>query len=307
MTIAFISHPDCLRHEMGPHHAEQPARLSAIHDRLLASGLEVALRHHEAPLATREQLERVHDTEYLDEIHGSAPAQGLVWLDGGDTALGPYSLSAALRAAGAAVLGVDLVLSGQASSAFCCVRPPGHHAERHRAMGFCIFNNVAVGAAHALARHGLQRLAIVDFDVHHGNGTEDIFRNEPRVLFCSLFQHPFYPHSGYDTVSDHIVNVTLSKGSDGAVLREAVGERWLPALRRFRPELILISAGFDGHAEDNMAFLRLREADYAWLTQEIKAVAEVSARGRIVSTLEGGYDLSALGRSVAVHLDVLLG
>jgi acetoin utilization deacetylase AcuC-like enzyme len=307
MTIAFISHPDCRLHEMGPHHAEQPARLSAIDDRLIASGLELVLRYHEAPLVTREQLGRVHDAGYLDEVYAAVPTDGLVWLDGGDTALGPHSLRAARRAAGAAVLGVDLVLGGQAGSAFCCVRPPGHHAERHRAMGFCIFNNVAVGAAHALEQHGLKRVAIVDFDVHHGNGTEDIFKDDPRVLFCSSFQHPFYPHSGYDTVSDHIVNVTLSKGSDGTVLREAVTERWLPALRQFRPELILVSAGFYGHAEDNMAYLRLREADYVWLTQQIKEVAEASAGGRIVSTLEGGYDLSALGRSVAAHLDALLG
>lgn len=290
---------------MGAHHPECPARLAAINDRLISARLDGFLRHYEAPLATRAQLARVHERRYIDWIESQVPQDGLVWLDG-DTAMNPYSVRAALRAAGAAVKGVDLVMAGEASAAFCCVRPPGHHAERQRAMGFCIFNNIAVGAAHALAEHGVQRLAIVDFDVHHGNGTEDIFRDEPRVLFCSSFQHPFYPGTGADTVSDHIINIPLSAGAGGLEFREAVRTRWLKRLDAFRPELVLFSAGFDGHAEDDMAMLNLVEADYAWITHEVRRIAVAHARGRIVSVLEGGYALSALGRSVAIHLQALI-
>jgi acetoin utilization deacetylase AcuC-like enzyme len=306
MTVAFISHPDCQKHEMGAHHPEQPARLGAITDRLIASRLDLLLRHYDAPPATRAQLLRVHDVAYVEWILAHAPSEGLLWLDG-DTAMNPYSLRAALAAGGAAVLGVDLVMSGESGAAFCNVRPPGHHAERARAMGFCIFNNVAIGAAHALAEHGLERVAIVDFDVHHGNGTEDIFRDDPRVLFCSSFQHPFYPGSGADTVSDHIVNIPLPAGTGGDTFRAAVEARWLPALDNFRPQIILVSAGFDAHAEDDMAMLNLVEADYVWITAHIKRLADAHAGGRIVSLLEGGYNLSALGRSVAVHIDALLG
>ncbi len=305
--LAFISHPDCRLHEMGAYHPEQPARLGAIQDRLIASGLNMILRHYDAPLATREQLLRVHDADYVDSVMAQAPKEGTVWLDGGDTAMNPQSLDAALRAAGAVVQGVDLVMSGEAGPVFCGVRPPGHHAERRRAMGFCIFNNVAVGAAHALAEHGLRRIAIVDFDVHHGNGTEDIFRDEPKVLFCSSFQYPFYPQMGADTVSDHIINVPLPSGTSGMQFRQAVEICWLKALDDLRPQMILISAGFDAHAEDDMAHLMLREADYAWVTEQLTTIADRHAQGRIVSTLEGGYNLSALGRSVAAHIDALLG
>ena len=219
--------------------------------------------------------------------------------------MNPHTLTAALHAAGAAMLGVDLVLTGDELSVFCSVRPPGHHAERARAMGFCIFNNVAVGAQHALSAWGLERVAIVDFDVHHGNGTEDIFRDEPRVLFCSTFQYPFYPHTGADTVSDHIINVPLPAGTSGEAFRQAISSRWLPELHRFKPELVLISAGFDAHAEDDMAHMGLREPDYQWVTKQIKEIADNYANGRIVSCLEGGYALSALGRSVAVHINAL--
>jgi len=305
MTIAFISHPDCARHEMGPAHPEAPSRLTAVTDRLVAAGLEMLLRHYEAPLATREQLLRVHDPAYVDEIWRRSPEEGLAWLDP-DTAMNPFTLQAALRAAGAVVLGVDLVVGSEQTCAFCNVRPPGHHATRSMSMGFCVFNNVAVGAAHALAAHGLDRVAIVDFDVHHGNGTEDIFRTEPRVLFCSTFQHPYYPYSGADTESDHIINVPLPAGCKGPEFRRAVEERWLPALDAFRPELILVSAGFDAHAEDDLAQLLLKEADYTWITAEIKRVAAQWAQGRIVSTLEGGYNLSALGRSASAHISALL-
>lgn len=306
MAIAFISHPDCHLHEMGPGHPECPQRLAAIEDQLLASRMDLALHRHEAPLASREELCRVHAPAYVDLIIRSAPEEGYVRLDP-DTLMNPHSLAAARRAAGAVILGVDLVMEGKVRQAFCSVRPPGHHAERSRAMGFCIFNNVAAGAAHALHRHGLERLAIVDFDVHHGNGTEDIFAAEPRVLFCSSFQHPFYPHSGADTDRGHMAPIPLPAGTGGAAFRAAVEAHWLPRLEAFAPQLILVSAGFDGHREDDMAGLALVEADYHWVTREILAVARRHAEGRIVSTLEGGYALSALGRSVVAHLDALLG
>ncbi|MDX5333258.1 MAG: histone deacetylase family protein [Gammaproteobacteria bacterium] len=305
MLVGLISHPLCLKHEMGAHHPECPQRLTAIEDQLIAQGLNMMLRHYDAPAATREQLERVHAPAYVDEIHARAPAEGLVSLDP-DTLMNPHSLEAALRAAGSAVLGVDLVMQGEIGAAFCNVRPPGHHAERDRAMGFCLFNNVAVGAAHALAAHGLERVAIVDFDVHHGNGTEHIFAAEPRVLFCSTFQHPFYPHTGAETDTPHIVNVPLPAGADGKAFREAVSAHWLPRLEAFAPEFLFISAGFDGHIEDDMAMLALREDDYRWVTQQIQAVARRHAQGRIVSCLEGGYELHALGRSAFAHIDALV-
>lgn len=305
MHVYFISHPACMRHQAPAPHPECPERLGAIEDQLIASGVEPWLYHREAPPATREQLLRVHEAAYLDAVAAAVPPPGRwVALDSGDTYFGEHSLEAAYRAAGAVVMGVDRVLGRDTHTAFCSVRPPGHHAGPGYGMGFCVFNNVAVGAAHALEAHGLSRVAIVDFDVHHGNGTEDIFRDDPRVLFCSSFQHPYYPHSGADTRSEHILNLPMPRGTDGAALRAAVAERWLPALDAFRPELILISAGFDGHLEDDMADFRLVEADYEWLTRELRAIASRHCEGRIVSTLEGGYNLSALGRSVAAHLRV---
>jgi len=306
MTVSIISHPDCALHEMGPQHPESPARLQVIQDQLLISGLDWVLQHHTAPMASREQLCRVHDSEYVEHIFHKSPEEGQAWLDP-DTVMNPHSLSAALRAAGAVVLAVDLVMSGQTKAAFCNVRPPGHHAEHNRAMGFCIFNNIAVGAAHALKAYKLKRVAIVDFDVHHGNGTEDIFRDVPEILLCSTFQHPFYPYSGSDTVSEHILNAPLSAGADGHGFRSAVESMWLPRLEEFQPELILISAGFDAHIEDDMAGLCLVEQDFAWVTREIKTIADKYAQGRIISTLEGGYALPALGRSAAAHVDALLG
>lgn len=306
MQTAYISHPLCLKHDMGAHHPESPARIHAVEDQLIASGLLHYLQHHDAPAATREQLMRVHDSAYIDSIESSVPQQGIVHLDG-DTALNPFSYQAALRAAGAVILGVDLVMAGQVENAFCNVRPPGHHAERARAMGFCIFNNVAVGAAHALLHHGLQRVAIADFDVHHGNGTETIFYGEPRVMLCSTFQHPFYPYIGADSGNEHIINVPLPAGTGGGEFRAAVTQHWLPALERFQPELLLISAGFDAHRDDDMAMLNLTEPDYAWVTGELKNIAGKYARGRIVSALEGGYELHALGRSALAHIKVLSG
>jgi acetoin utilization deacetylase AcuC-like enzyme len=306
MAVAYISHYDCTRHEMGAHHPEQPARLSAISDRLIASGLDMVLHHFDAPEATREQLLRVHDAEYVDQVFAASPADGLTWLDG-DTAMNPHTLKAALRAAGATGFAVDLIMEGKAKQAFCAVRPPGHHAERHRAMGFCFFNNIAVGAAHALERHGLQRVAVVDFDVHHGNGTEHIFADDERVLFCSSFQHPFYPNSGHECDLPNVVNCPLPARADGAAFREAVQQHWLPALEDFKPELVLISAGFDAHAEDDMAHLHLREFDYGWITRQLCKVADDYAEGRVVSSLEGGYSLDALARSVAVHIKAFFG
>lgn len=306
MTIALISHPDCARHITGPHHPERPARLAAIQDQLIASGLDFVLQHHNAPQASREQLCRVHDTDYVEFIYKNSPRHDKILLDP-DTPMTPHTLNAALAAAGAAILGVDLVMGDKADAAFCNVRPPGHHAEHDLAMGFCIFNNVAVGAAHAIEQYHLKRIAIIDFDVHHGNGTEDIFQNKPEVLLCSSFQHPFYPHSGDTASAGNIINVPLAAGSDGKIFRAAIEQHWLPRLEAFQPELILFSAGFDAHAEDEMANLNLREDDFAWVTQEIKKIADKYARGRMVSTLEGGYALSALGRSVVAHINAMLG
>ncbi|MDO8262348.1 MAG: histone deacetylase family protein [Gallionella sp.] len=306
MQTAYITHPLCLKHDMGAHHPESPARIHAIEDQLIASGVLDHLQRHDAPEATREQLLRVHAADYVDLIESSAPQHGMVQLDG-DTAMNPFSYPAALRAAGAVVLGVDLVMAGKVENVFCNIRPPGHHAERARAMGFCIFNNVAVGVAHALAHHGLRRVAIADFDVHHGNGTENIFHNEPRVMLCSTFQHPFYPYAGADSGNDHIINVPMPAGTDGAGFRAAVTQYWLPAMEDFQPELLLISAGFDAHRDDDMAMLKLTEPDYAWVTAELKRIAEKYAHGRIVSVLEGGYELHALGRSALAHIKVLSG
>ena len=301
---AFITHADCLKHDMGSGHPECPQRLAAIEDQLIASGVGPHLARYDAPLATDEQLGRVHPPEYIQAIRDSAPAEGRVHLDP-DTAMNPHSLDACLRAAGAAVLATDLVLRGEARNAFCSVRPPGHHACRSRPMGFCIFNNVAVAARHALHAHGLSRVAIVDFDVHHGNGTEDIFEGDENVLMVSTFQHPFYPYSGTESPAANMVNVPLAAGAGSKQFREAVEGEWMPALEAFEPELVILSAGFDAHGEDDMAMLRLGDLDYRWVTERMKAVAERHADGRIVSVLEGGYALSALARSVVQHLRVL--
>jgi acetoin utilization deacetylase AcuC-like enzyme len=306
VTTAYITHPACLLHDMGSFHPECPDRLRAIGDRLLASGVDGHLLHREAPAATREQLARVHGEDYIDAIEAASPGEGLHYLDP-DTALCPDSLAAARHAAGAPVLGVDLVMRGECRTAFCAVRPPGHHAESRRAMGFCVFNNVAVAAAHAIAAHGLERVAIVDFDVHHGNGTEEIFASDPRVLMVGTFQYPLYPYSGVTPLGPNMHNVPLDPGADGEALRQAVVEHWLPALEAHAPQLILVSAGFDAHHEDPLASLAFTEADFAWVTRELVAVAQRHAAGRIVSSLEGGYALSALGRSAVEHVRVLLG
>jgi acetoin utilization deacetylase AcuC-like enzyme len=303
---AYVTHPDCLKHDMGAYHPEQPARLSAIEDQLIASAVGQHLERYEAPLATDEQLERVHPAEYVRVIREVAPQEGTVHLDP-DTAMNPWTLRAALRAAGAGVLAVDLVIKGEANTAFCAVRPPGHHACRARAMGFCIFNNVAIAARHALEAHGLERVAVVDFDVHHGNGTEDIFEGDERVLMVSTFQHPFYPYSGTDHPAANMVNVPLSAGAGSREFRAAVRDAWLPALEEFRPEILLFSAGFDAHVEDDMAMLRFTDADYGWVTEQLAPIAGRYGEGRMVSLLEGGYALSALGRSAVQHIRVLAG
>lgn len=289
---------------MGADHPESAERLHAINDQLIASGLLDHLIHYDAEQASREQLTRVHTETYVDWIFQQAPAEGLVALDG-DTAMNKYTLSAALHAAGAVAQAVDLVMAGEVENAFCCIRPPGHHAGRNGASGFCIFNNVAVGAAHAISHHHLQRVAILDFDVHHGDGTEDIFHDNPQVMLCSTFRHPFYPYKGAESGNDHIINVPLAAGTKGEAFREAVSTHWLPALERFQPEFLFISAGFDAHYEDDMGGLALRESDYLWITEFVKQVANQYAQGRIVSVLEGGYSLHALGRCVMTHVKSL--
>nr|WP_211233981.1 histone deacetylase family protein [Chitinilyticum litopenaei] len=293
-------------HDMGKGHPECPARLAAIQDRLIAAGLWDYLLHVDASPASREQIERVHAAAYLDELATRSPAVGTVQLDP-DTAINAYTLRAAYHAAGAGIKAVDLVMQGKAQNAFCAIRPPGHHAERAQSMGFCFFNNISIAAHHALACHGLERVAIVDFDVHHGNGTEDICAGDARILMVSIFQHPFYPYSGDVPKGSNMVNVPLPRASTGQQFREVVTERWLPALEAFAPQFIFISAGFDAHLEDDMGSLGLVEADYAWVTRQLMQLAARHASHRIVSMLEGGYDLSALGRSVAEHVRVMTG
>jgi acetoin utilization deacetylase AcuC-like enzyme len=291
---------------MGPHHPECPERLAAIQDHLLVKGLLDYMVPHDAPQATEEQLGRAHNILYIKEILAASPAEGYFALDP-DTHMNPYTVPAALRAAGAAVHATDLVINGDAPTAFCSVRPPGHHAEHAAAMGFCFFNNVAVGARHALDARGLQRVAVIDFDVHHGNGTEDIFRGDERVLMCSIFEKGLYPFNGEQAVGPNMVNVGLPPRSGSEAFRAAVTDHWMPALHAFKPEMLFISAGFDAHREDDMGNLGLVEADYAWVTQQMMAVAREHAQGRVVSCLEGGYVMSPLARSVAAHVKVLIG
>ncbi|MFV0477127.1 MAG: histone deacetylase family protein [Parahaliea sp.] len=305
MTIAYINHPVFMLHEMGQH-PERPERLSAICDRMIAGGLDMALIHEEAPKVNTDLLAAVHCPNYIQSLYDASPAEGYYHIDQ-DTMMNPHSLTAALHAAGAAERAVDMVMSGTVRQAFCAVRPPGHHAERNRAMGFCFFNNVAVGAYHALLNHGLERVAIVDFDVHHGNGTEDIVQGDERILFCSTFQHPFYPHTGIDCDATNVVNAPLPAGAIGSDFQQAVTTHWLPRLSAFAPELILVSAGFDAHKADLMANLNLVDSDYHWITRRICEQADTSAQGRVVSCLEGGYDLHSLARSVETHLKAMLG
>ena len=306
MLAAYITHADCARHEMGAHHPECPERLGAINDHLLVKGLLDYMVPYDAPLATEEQLARAHSSLYVMEIIDSAPTEGYRQIDP-DTSMNPFTAKAALRAAGAAVLATDLVIAGKVPTAFCSVRPPGHHAERAAAMGFCFFNNVAVGIRHALDVHGLERVALIDFDVHHGNGSEDILSGDERVIMCSIFEHGLYPFSGDNPSAANMVNVPLPARSGGDKFREAVTSAWLPALEAFKPQLIYVSAGFDAHRDDDMGNLGLVEADYAWVTQQIMAIAQRHCQGRVISCLEGGYEFGSLARSVAAHVRVLIG
>jgi acetoin utilization deacetylase AcuC-like enzyme len=305
MFVSLISHPDCLLHETGELHPEKPERISAINDQIISAGLEPFLHHYDAPMVTREQLYLAHDKDYVDGLFLRLTDDEPVWLDE-DTVMNKASLTAACRSAGAAVLAVDQIMASETTTAFCNVRPPGHHAEYAKAMGFCLFNNIAVAAHHAMQDYGLERIAVVDFDVHHGNGTESIFSNEPRVLFCSSFQHPFYPDETQLDGPSNMVKVPLEAGSTGEQFREAITAHWLPALHAFKPQMLFISAGFDAHQEDEMAGLALVESDYAWVTEQMRDIADKYAEGRIVSALEGGYDSSALPRSVVAHLKALM-
>ena len=310
MNTALYSPQACRLHAMGPGHPECPERLDAILDHLRATGLDALLAHREAPLAQAEQLARAHSARYvaeMSELMGRCAEAGRAQAVDPDTTVAAHTQEAALRAAGAAVAATDAVLAGEVRNAFCAVRPPGHHATREAAMGFCFFNNVAVAARHALDVHGLERVAVIDFDVHHGNGTEDIVAGDARILMCSFFQHPLYPYSGTEPRGANMVNVPLAPYTRGPAVREAIEREWVPALEAHQPQMIFISAGFDAHREDELGQMGLVEADYAWITRRLVELAERHAQGRIVSCLEGGYHLGALARSVAVHLRELAG
>ncbi len=309
----YFTHPDCRRHEMGPGHPECPERLDAIEDRLLLSGVADALERREAPAASVGDIELAHDRMHVAAIRGlglqlaeQIGAGGPVYAQiDPDTAMNTHTWDASLRAAGATLAAVDAVMAGELENAFCAVRPPGHHACRDRAMGFCFFNNVAIAARYALERHRLQRVAVVDFDVHHGNGTDDILAGDQRVLMVGFFQHPFYPYSGEPPRAANMLNLPVPAYTRGMEIRELIEDAWIPRLEAFRPQMVFISAGFDAHREDELGQLGLTEADYSWITWRIREVARKHARGRIVSALEGGYHLDALGRSVEAHLRAL--
>jgi len=298
---------------MGAGHPECPERLDAIEDRLLITGLGQALDRREAPVASLTDIELAHSRMHVaalrglseslkEEIKAGGPAYAQV---DPDTSMNVSTWDAALRAVGAALAATDAVIAGELANAFCAIRPPGHHASREKAMGFCFFNNVAIAAKYALERHGLKRVAIVDFDVHHGNGTEDIVAGDSRILMVSFYQHPFYPLDHVHSNADNLVNLPVPAYTKGMEIRELIESAWMPRLEDFRPEMIFISAGFDSHREDEMGRLGLVEQDYAWITYRIKDVARRHAKGRIVSVLEGGYALSALARSVEAHIRVL--
>lgn len=289
---------------MGSWHPECPGRLAAIHDHLIAIGISPHLEHFDAPAASDQALARAHDAAYIERLKTSVPQQGY-WPVDPDTSMNPRTWDAALRSAGAVIEATDRVIGKELANAFCAVRPPGHHARKAAAMGFCFLNNVAIGALHALEAHGLERVAVIDFDVHHGNGTEDILANDERVLMASFFQHPFYPYTGADNPAKNMVNVPLPAGTKGDVVRQVVDEVWMPRLRAFRPQAVFISAGFDAHREDDLGQMGLVEADYAFITQRLMDVAGEFGEGRVISSLEGGYNLSALARSVGAHVKTL--
>jgi acetoin utilization deacetylase AcuC-like enzyme len=309
----YFTHRDCWKHDMGAGHPECPARLDAIEDRLLVTGVGDALQRGEAPLATLQQITRAHSVAHMEHLEAlsqrlieDAPAGGPdhAQIDP-DTALTRFTVLAARRAAGAAIAATDAVIAGEIDNAFCAVRPPGHHACRDKAMGFCFYNNVAIAARHALEEHGLERVAIVDFDVHHGNGTEDILSNDPRVLMVGIFQHPFYPYSGTEHPAANMLNLPVPAYTRGMDVRELIEACWMPRLEEFKPQMIFVSAGFDAHRDDDLGQLKLNEQDFGWITSRIVDVARRHSNGRIVSMLEGGYNLDALARSVEEHLRVL--
>jgi acetoin utilization deacetylase AcuC-like enzyme len=306
LSTAYISHPSCHAHDTGQGHPECASRLSAIEDKLLLSGLFDFLGNIDAPEVNQEQLLRAHTAGHLSMIETMMPQEGYERLDP-DTVISPGTLNAAKRAAGAVVEAVDLVMGGKFENAFCCIRPPGHHAEHDRSIGFCIFNNIAVGVKHALEEHGLTRVAVLDFDVHQGNGTEDILIGDDRVLYCSIFQHPFFPYTRLPENSERVVSIPLDASAKSAEFRAAVTDHWLPALERFQPEIVFVSAGFDAHRDDEMSYVSLTDADFRWVSEEIVRVAKASASGRIVSALEGGYELHSLARCAEAHIRVLMG
>jgi acetoin utilization deacetylase AcuC-like enzyme len=312
-VTGYFSHPDCRKHEMGRGHPECPERLDAIDDRLLVTGVKDALDCQIAPLAPLVDIELAHDRmmvagirglghQLLDDINAGGPRYAQI---DPDTLMNVHTWNAALRAAGAALAATDAVVAGDMENAFCAIRPPGHHACHDKAMGFCFFNNIAIAARYALERHGLKRVAVVDFDVHHGNGTEDILKGDNRVLMVGFFQHPFYPFSGTDQPASNMLNLPVPAYTKGMDVRELIETYWIPRLDDFQPEMIFISAGFDAHRDDDLGQMALGEQDYAWITQRIKDVAKRHSQGRIVSSLEGGYNLNALARSVEAHIRVL--
>ena len=309
----YFTHADCWKHEMGAGHPECPERLDAIENRLLVSGVGDALHRREAPEAPIADIELAHGRMYVaalrgltdglrEEIDAGGPSHAQI---DPDTSLNVHTWDAALRAAGAAIAATDAVMAGEMDNAFCSVRPPGHHACKDKAMGFCFFNNVAIAARYALERHGLKRVAIVDFDVHHGNGTEDIVADDQRILMVSFFQHPFYPEGGARSNASNLVNVPVPAYTKGEQVRDLIDAHWLPRLDAYKPEMVFISAGFDAHRADDMGQMGLVEADYAWITQRIMELAQRHAKGRVVSCLEGGYNLDALAFSVESHIRVL--
>lgn len=304
LQTGFFTHRACAEHEMGSWHPESPERLAAIHDHLISTGIAPHLEHFDASPASVAALARAHDIRYIERLQTSVPQQGY-WPVDPDTSMNPHTWNAALRSAGAVIEAADCVLRKELANAFCAVRPPGHHARKAAAMGFCFLNNVAIGARHALEVHGLERVAVVDFDVHHGNGTEEILANDERLLMVSFFQHPFYPYTGTDNPAKNMVNVPLPAGTKGDVVRQVVDEVWLPRLTSFRPQMIFISAGFDAHREDDLGQMGLVESDYAYITRRLMEVAAEFSEGRMVSSLEGGYNLSALARSVGAHVKTL--
>ncbi len=312
-ATGYFTHSDCRKHEMGPGHPECPERLDAIEDWLLATGVKDALDCRDAPLAPLVDIELAHDRmmvagirglghQLMDDINAGGPKYAQI---DPDTLMNVHTWNAALRASGAALAATDAVMAGEVENAFCAVRPPGHHACHDKAMGFCFFNNVAIAARYALERHGLKRVAVVDFDVHHGNGTEDILKGDDRVLMVGFFQHPFYPYSGTDHPASNMLNLPVPAYTKGMDIRDLIETCWIPRLEAFKPEMIFISAGFDAHRDDDLGQMGLVEQDYAWITSRIKDVAKRHSKGRIVSMLEGGYNLNALARSVEAHIRVL--